>query len=129
MIYTIAVHESLIESANQRAAALGAGPQDAQTFGAAVWHNAAGAVFAVASFSAPAGWIAALSAAPVRPAWDVDGFVDLEAASAAIAALDLPDTDTGAAPAAITGRIAVARGPEPAEAIAAMGLSYPDEAG
>lgn len=126
MIYTIAVHQDLIHAANHRAASLGSGPQDAQTFGPAVWHNAAGAAFAVACLAAPEAWGAALRSAVVRPAWDVDGFVDLEAASAAVAALDLPEAGTGA-PLATAGRIVVALGLAPAEAIAAMGLSYPAE--
>ncbi|MGQ0610059.1 MAG: hypothetical protein ACT4N9_03005 [Paracoccaceae bacterium] len=127
MIYTIAVHQDLIHAANHRAASLGSGPPDAQTFGAAVWHNAAGAAFAVACLAAPAGFGAALRLAVVRPAWDLDAIVDLEAASAAVDALDLPEAGA-AAPLAAAGRIAVAQGLAPAEAIAAMGLSYPSEA-
>ncbi|SNS29134.1 hypothetical protein [Antarctobacter heliothermus] len=127
MRYTIAVHESLIEQANNLAAFIGAGPEDMQTFGASPWRNSEGAAFALASFVGPSDLPSALKTSLARPDWDVDGLVDLGAATAALAVLDLPDPETASAPMATKGRIAVVPRMEGPAAISALGLSYPKE--
>lgn len=105
--------------ANQLARALGEGPADADTFAAALWRDAGGALFAVASLDVSEEWFAAAEAPLAAPDWGAD----LAAAGRAQAALavwhplsDFPPPGAGAA------RIAVLAGLPPAEAISALGL-------
>lgn len=127
MRYTVAVHESLIAQANNLAAIIGVGPEDMQTFGASPWRNAEGDAFALASFVGAPDLPAVLEAGLARPTWDADGIVDLALAAGALAVLDLPDPETGAAPLATSGRIAVVPEMEGSAAISALGLTYPEE--
>lgn len=54
---TIACPAAYVGDANQLALALGRGPDDGKTFGAANWHDAAGNLYAVASFVASPEWV------------------------------------------------------------------------
>lgn len=127
MRYTVAVHESLIAQANNLTAIMGAGPEDMQTFGVSPWRNAEGEVFALASFVGPSDLPAVLEGGLARPTWDTEGIVDLALATGALAVLDLTDPETGAAPRATKGRIAVVPAMEGSAAISALGLTYPEE--
>lgn len=69
---TMACPEAWIAEANQLALCLGLGPQDAQTYGAAEWEDAAGNRYAVASAVVGEGFLAQSQAALHAPAWPVD---------------------------------------------------------
>jgi len=66
---TIACPESLIGDANQLASCIGLGPEDAQTYGAAVWLDAAGNRYAVASAIVPDRFAADASSPLHAPDW------------------------------------------------------------
>lgn len=72
MRVTIACHEALIGDANQLALCLGLGSEDAQTYGAAIWQDAAGNRYAVAS-AIVSGRFADDAAVPLaEPPWGAD---------------------------------------------------------
>ena len=66
---TIACPEALIGDANQLASCLGLGPEDAQTYGAACWQDAAGNRYAVASAIVGENFASAAASKLTRPAW------------------------------------------------------------
>ncbi|MBC7156674.1 MAG: hypothetical protein H5U20_04060 [Rhodobacteraceae bacterium] len=80
MRITVSCPEALIGPANQLAMVLGEGPADAATFRAVGWRDAAGNVWALASFEAGEEWLVGAQAPLQRPAWDVDGTIDMEQA-------------------------------------------------
>ena len=112
MRVTIACPEALIGDANQLALCLGLGPEDAQTYGAACWQDAAGNRYAVASAVVGEGFLAASGAGLRPPAWPVD----LAAATRAQArvTLGLP-----AAPERLAAMVSLT----PEAALAALGLN------
>ena len=112
MRVTIACPEALIGDANQLALCLGLGPEDAQTYGAACWQDAAGNRYAVASAVVGEGFLAASGAGLRPPAWPVD----LAAATRAQArvTLGLP---------AVPERLAAMVSLTPEAALAALGLN------
>lgn len=72
MRVTIACPEALIRDANQLALCLGLGPEDAQTYGEAVWQDAAGNRYAVASAVVSRHFAAVAASALSEPAWGAD---------------------------------------------------------
>lgn len=109
---TMACPEALVEDANQLALCLGYGPQDAQTFGAALWQDATGNRYALSSAVQDEAGLARLQGALSAPAWDCD----LAAAGRAQGALRM---GFAAAP----GLIAAQVGVSPAAALAALGVT------
>ena len=96
MRVTIACPEALIGDANQLALCLGRGPEDAQTYGEALWRDAAGNRYAVASALVSHRFVAVASSALAEPPWGAD----MPAARRAQAALRViaPSADPEASP-------------------------------
>ena len=96
MRVTIACPEALIGDANQLALCLGLGPEDVQTYGEAVWQDAAGQRYAVASAVVSRHFAAMAASELVEPAWGAD----MAAARRAQAALRViaPSADLEAPP-------------------------------
>ena len=121
---TIACPETLIADANHLAMVLGEGASDARTYGAPSWRDAAGNRYALASFMAPLGWIAAAQAPLQRPDWDQDQAIDIAAAQRAQAAMVVvQDTVEGGTMAAEPHRIVALAGAEADAASALLGLT------
>ena len=112
MRVTIACPEALIGDANQLALCLGLGPEDAQTYGAAIWQDAAGNRYAVASAVVGEGFVADASSPLADPPWGAD-------MTAAARAQALIQIDTPAAP----DRIAAILGDDALGALVVLGLS------
>lgn len=109
---TIACPEALIGDANQLALCLGLGPEDAQTYGAAVWQDAAGNRYAVASAIVSSRFAAdALSPLADQP-WGAD-----MAAAARAQALILIDEPAG------PDHIAAVFGDDAMAALSVLGLT------
>ena len=115
MRITIAVHAPDVADANAWARCLGEGPDDGPAFGAAIWPDSAGNLFAVASGVFSEAFLARADAPPVAPAWPVD----LVAATRAQALLA-----RGAA--AAPGVIAAVIEEDPEVALAMLGLRHPE---
>lgn len=69
---TIACPEALIGDANQLALCLGYGVADALTYGAPVWQDGVGNLYAVASTLVSETFAATAGSALVEPAWGAD---------------------------------------------------------
>lgn len=69
---TIACPAALIGDANQLALCLGLGPEDAQTYGAACWLDAAGNRYAVASAIVSSRFASDASSPLEAPPWGAD---------------------------------------------------------
>ena len=72
MRVTIACPEALIGDTNQLALCLGLGPEDAQTYGEAVWQDAAGNRYALASAVVSHRFVAVAASELAEPAWGAD---------------------------------------------------------
>ena len=124
---TIICPEAHVGDANQLAMALGEGPADGQTFGAAVWQDGAGAGHAVASLQVSPGWLAAAGQALVRPVWDTPPYrVNLTGAGRAQQRVTIWNAaaDGGPAmPAPDSASIIVIAGLAPDVALASAGLT------
>ena len=108
---TIACPESMIPQANQLARCIGNGPDDDKTFALALWQDAAGNRYALASGPVADTFPETAASLLVEPSWGCD----LALASVAQAVIRI-----GAA--ADPAHIAAVIGDDPHAAIAAMGL-------
>lgn len=111
MRVTIACPTAMIGDANQLALCLGQGVEDGETYGAAIWADAAGRLYAVASVVVSEDFPLAAMAPLVAPVWGAD-VIAARRAQAAIA------IGASAAP----GRIAAIFGDDAQEALAQLGL-------
>ena len=118
MRVTAAAAEAMIADSNQLAMALAFGPADGETYRGANWQDANGNLYAAASWEARPEWVTAATQPLVRPAWDVDEIIDMDAAERAQAALVFSVEPVLAVPTALT---AIA-GEDGVAALAAMGL-------
>lgn len=84
-----AVPEALIFAANQLAMVVAYGPADDQTFGPANSVDAEGNRYQARNIWAPETLFAALQAPLVRPEWDTEDYIDMDAAKQAQDALVL----------------------------------------
>jgi hypothetical protein len=116
---TAAVPEALIPDGNQLAMAIGLGPADGQTYVIPNWQDADGNRYAAASFEARPEWVEAAQQPLVRPAWDTDEIIDMDAASRAQAAMVFSTEPVAATP----GQITAIGGMPGLAALAAMGLT------
>jgi len=124
MIITAACPANMLDDANALAAALAFSADDLATFRALNWQDAAGNLYAAASFEASPEWIAAAQTAFQRPAWDAESQVNLTGASRAQAAIVLwiADGETEP-PLAALGKLTVVAGLDGRIALASMGLA------
>lgn len=97
-----AVPEALIFAANQLAMVVAYGPADDQTFGPANSVDAEGNRYQARNIWAPETLFAALQAPLVRPEWDTEDYIDMDAAKQAQDALVLLQEPALATPKAIT---------------------------
>lgn len=116
---TAACPAGKIYGGNHLAMALAEGPADGETYRATIWRDAAGNLYAAASFEAQPQWIAAAQAGLSRPAWDAEGIIDMDAASDVQAFMLFSTTPVPADPS----RLTVIAGMEGTAALAAMGLT------
>ena len=119
MRVTAAAPQSLVEACNNYAMCLAFGPADGETYGPLNWQDADGNLYSAASWEARPEWIDFAQAPLVRPEWDVDEIIDMDAAERAQAVLVYSTEALLASPAALTA-IGGMSGPD---ALAAMGLS------
>jgi len=120
MRITAAAPEALISDCNQLAMCLAFGPDDGQTYRLPCgWQDADGNLYSAASWEASDEWIGAAQQPLTRPAWDIDGIIDMDAAARAQAALVFSMEPLAATP-AVLAAIAGMEGPA---ALAAMGLA------
>ena len=123
MRLTAAAPVAMIDDCNQLAMCLAFGPADANTYGATNWQDAAGNLYAAASFVARSEWVTAATNTLQRPEWDTDNLIDMDAArraqAAMVAWLGGPDPMPQANPDALT----VVAGDDGRAALLAMGLT------
>lgn len=114
---TVACPAALIADANQLALCLGYGPEDDQTYGAALWQDAGGNLYAVASGPVSAAFPTAAAAQLAPPSWGAD----MSAAARAQAAIRIwaEEAPITAAP----DHIAVVIGDDARAALAALGVT------
>jgi hypothetical protein len=116
---TAASPEPLNSDSNDLAMCLGFSVADGLTFSNLNWQDANGVLYACASWEASDAWLEKAQAPLVRPAWDVDEIIDMEAAERAQAVMVI---STDPIPASTTALIAIS-GMQALDAIAAMGLT------
>jgi hypothetical protein len=116
---TAAAPEALIYECNQLAMCLAYGPADGETYVGLNWVDADGNLYAATSFEASYQWIIATQSPLVRPAWDTEETIDMDAAAEAPAVL-VYSTE---AVLAIPGQLTAMGGPNGPEALALMGLT------
>jgi hypothetical protein len=113
---TIACPEAHISDGNQFSRCVGLGPDDDKTFGLALWQDALGNLYAVASGLVGDSFTETATSPLVEPAWGCD----MEAAERAQALIRLDE-------AATPDTIAAAYGTDPLAVIAGMGLTLVEE--
>jgi hypothetical protein len=123
MRVTIICPAAMRDDANDLAMVLGSGPSDGATFGAAMWTDTSGNLYAVASTLARGAFPVAAASPLARPAWDAEPYqVNMTGAERAQAALVIYDP---AAPMrAGPDRLLAIIGDDPQAAVADAGVSY-----
>ena len=116
---TAAAPEALIYECNQLAMCLAFSVADGLTYTGLNWVDADGNLYAAASWEASDAWVEGASQPLVRPAWDVDEFIDMDAAEAAQAALVFSLEPVPAMPDKLT----ALSGPDAVAALGLMGLT------
>ena len=124
MRVTAACPVAMTPQANNLAMCLGHSVADGLTFAKVAWQDAAGNLYACASFEASDEWIQSAQSPLARPEWDADGIIDMDAANAAQAALVfwVLNSET-APPSATTSALTAIGGMNGLDAIEVMGLS------
>ena len=118
MRITVSCPQALIARGNQLAMCLAFSEADSRTYGLPNWQDTNGDLYAAASFVALEHWILFAQSPLVRPDWDTDQIIDMDAAAEAQAALVYSTEAIAASPNALT----AIGGMEGIEALAAMGL-------
>ena len=119
---TAAASESLVNDANQLAAALGFSEADLQTYRDSVIRDSEGNLYSAASFTTTLAWVQGASVPPVRPPWDTEQVVDIDAATRAWAAM-VVWLGEGEIPQASPDALTVLIGDDGPAALAMMGLA------
>jgi len=122
MRITVACPEALISDANNLAMVLAKSEADNLTYREPIWKDANGNFYAVTSFEVTEDWVTRAQAALVRPEWDVNNIIDMDAANRAQAAL-IFEVFPNIPAVAATGLSALA-GPRAHEALSLMGLVH-----
>ena len=121
---TAACPEDLIYEANQLAMCLAYSTADGETFRAPCgWQDQAGNLYSAASWEASDSWITLAQEPLVRPAWDVDEVIDMDAANRAQEALVLWLGGDETPPLAATNKLTLVAGDDAPASLSAMGLS------
>jgi len=116
---TAAAPEAIIYECNQLAMCLAFSVADGLTYTGLNWQDADGNLYAAASWEASDAWVEGASQPLVRPAWDVDEVIDMDAAEAAQAALVFSTEPVLATPTSLT----ALSGPDAMAALGLMGLT------
>jgi len=116
---TAAAPEALVSDSNNLAMCLAFSVADGLTYTGLNWQDADGNLYAAASWEASDAWVENVSQPLVRPAWDVDEVIDMDAANRAQAALVFSTDPVLAIPAALT----ALSGPDAVAALGLMGLT------
>jgi len=116
---TIACPAQYIQDANQLAACLGFSMADAETYGPAVWQDSTDNLYSCASLDVSEEWFTAAQQPLIRPDWDIDNQINMDAASRAQALIVVSQETILATPSKIT----VIAGMEGVTAIQMMGIS------
>jgi hypothetical protein len=116
---TAAAPEALVSDSNNLAMCLAFSVADGLTYTGLNWQDADGNLYAAASWEASDAWVAGVSQPLVRPAWDVDEVIDMDAANRAQAALVFSTDPVLAIPTALT----ALSGPDAVAALGLMGLT------
>lgn len=120
MRVTVACPAALVDDANNLAMVLAFSEADALTYRGLNWRDAAGNLYAAASFEARDEWVIGAQSPLARPAWDTEPYsISMAAAQRAQAALVFAQEATPAMP----GKLTALAGPDGPEALAMMGLS------
>jgi hypothetical protein len=119
MRITAAAPELLVSDANQYAMCLGFSEADGETYRGLNWVDTQGNLYAAASFEARDEWIIFAQAPLQRPLWDTAEVIDMDAASAAQAAMVFSLEPVLAMPDKLTSL----GGTDAVVALAAMGLT------
>ena len=129
MRITVACPEALIPDANNLAMVLAFSPADELTYGALNWQDAAGNLYAAASFEARDEWVIGAQSELTRPGWDVEPYVvNMTGAGRAQAALVFYVTDGEIdPPQAATDKLTATGGMDGLAALSAMGLTLVEE--
>lgn len=80
MRITCSCPEALIYEGNQLAMALGQSEADGETYRGLNWQDSFGNLYAAASFDAREEWIFSAQSPLVRPEWDTNEIIDMDAA-------------------------------------------------
>lgn len=124
MRITCSCPAALVSDGNPLAMALGFSEADGQTYNGLNWQDAQGNLYAAASFEAREEWITFAQAPLVRPAWDVDEVIDMDAAAKAQQALIFYVVNSEEdAPKANPFNLVAIAGCEGIEALSLMGLT------
>jgi hypothetical protein len=121
---TAAAPEAIIYSSNQLAMCLAFSVADGLTYTGLNWTDADGNLYAAASWEASDAWVEGASQPLVRPAWDTEEVIDMDAAEAAQAALVFSTEPVLAVPDKLT----ALSGPDAVAALGLMGLVPVDAA-
>jgi hypothetical protein len=116
---TAAAPEALIYESNQLAMCLAFSVADGLTYTGLNWQDSEGNLYAAASWEASDAWVENVSHPLVRPAWDVDEVIDMDAAESAQAALVFSTEPVLAVPDKLT----ALSGPDAVAALGLMGLT------
>jgi len=119
MRITAACPESLINDANQLAMVLAYGPDDANTYRGLGYQDADGNLYACASWESGPEFVSKATSPLVRPEWDTESLIDMDAANRAQSALVFSEEAVQATPASLT----AIGGMGGLQAIEAMGLT------
>jgi hypothetical protein len=119
MRITAASPEALLYECNQLAMCLAFSVADNLTYTGLNWQDSGGNLYAAASWEASDAWVESASQPLVRPAWDTEEFIDMDAAEAAQAALVFALEPVLAVPDKLT----ALGGPDAVAALGLMGLT------
>ena len=119
MKVTAAAPEALVADSNQLAMVLSSGPADAYTYVGLNWVDPDGNLYAAASWETTEAWVEFAMQPLVRPAWDTDEIIDMDAAQRAQDALMYSTVPLPAIPANLT----AIGGPDGLTALDQMGLT------
>jgi len=126
MRVTVACPEQLQSDSNQLAMCLALSAADVDTYKDLSWQDADGNLYAVSSFPTTDTWVHYAQNTLVRPAWDIDSVIDMDAAIRAQSALVFSDTAIEAVPNKLTACL----GDNGLEVLLNMGLfAIPSEEG
>jgi hypothetical protein len=121
---TAACPEALVYESNQLAMCLAFSTADGETFRTPCgWQDQDGSIYSAASWEASDTWITKAQEPLVRPAWDVDEVIDMDAATIAQTSMVLWLGGEDAPPQASPDALTLVAGDDAPASLAVMGLT------